>query len=63
MSLTKSFAKGKWLMKLHGYDLLGQVSSLRYSINAQGRTETWTNSMRRYAMLTISYRFTQKPKK
>ncbi len=62
-TLTKSFAKGKWLMKLRGYDLLGQVSSLRYSINAQGRTETWTNSMRRYAMLTISYRFTQKPKK
>ena len=30
---------------------------------AQGRTETWTNSMRRYALLTISYRFTQKPKK
>ena len=46
-----------------GYDLLGQVSSLRYSINAQGRTDTWTNSMRRYALLTVSYRFNQKPKK
>ena len=62
-SLTKSFKQGRWVMKLRGYDLLGQVSSLRYSINAQGRTETWTNSMRRYALLTISYRFTQKPKK
>ena len=62
-SVTKSFKQGKWVMKLCGYDLLGQVSSLRYSINAQGRTETWTNSMRRYALLTISYRFTQKPKK
>ena len=50
-------------MKLRGYDLLGQVSSLRYSINAQGRTETWTNSMRRYALLTVAYRFSQKPKK
>ena len=50
-------------MKLRGYDLLGQVSSLRYSINAQGRTETWTNSMCRYALLTVSYRFSQKPKK
>ena len=62
-SLTKSLAKGRWVLKLRGYDLLGQVSSLRYSINAQGRTETWTNSMRRYAMLTASYRFSQKPKK
>ena len=61
-SLTKSFQQGKWLLKLRGYDLLGQVSNLRYNINAQGRTETWTNSMRRYALLTVSYRFSQKPK-
>ena len=62
-ALTKSFKAGTWVLKLRGYDLLGQVSSLRYSINAQGRTETWTNSMRRYAMLTVSYRFTKTPKK
>ena len=62
-SLTKSFHQGKWLVKLRGYDLLGQVSNLRYNINAQGRTETWTNAMRRYALLTVSYRFSQKPKK
>ena len=61
-SLLKSFKQGKWLLKLKGYDLLGQVSNLRYGINAQGRTETWTNSMRRYALLTVSYRFSQKPK-
>ena len=62
-ALTKSIHKGQWVIKLRGYDLLGQVSNLRYAINAQGRTETWTNSMRRYALLTISYRFSQKPKK
>ena len=62
-SLTKSFQQGKWVVKLRGYDLLGQVSNLRYNIGAQGRTETWTNSMRRYALLTISYRFSHKPKK
>ena len=50
-------------MKLRAYDLLGQVSNIRYSISAQGRTETWNNALRRYAMLTVSYRFTQKPKK
>ena len=62
-SLSKSFKAGRWLLKLRGYDLLGQVSNLRYSVNAQGRTETWTNAMRRYAMLTVSYRFSQKPNK
>jgi hypothetical protein len=62
-TLTKSFKEGQWLLKLRGYDILGQVSNLRYSINAQGRTETWTNSMRRYALLTVAYRFSQKPKK
>lgn len=62
-ALTKSIHKGQWVIKLRGYDLLGQVSNLRYAINAQGRTETWTNSMRRYALLTVSYRFSQKPKK
>ena len=61
-SLAKSFHQGKWVVKLRGYDLLGQVSNLRYNINAQGRTETWTNAMRRYALLTVSYRFSQKPK-
>ncbi len=61
-SLTKSFKSDKWLLKLRGYDLLGQVSNIRYNINSQGRTETWTNSMRRYALLTVSYRFSQKPK-
>ena len=62
-SLTKSLAKGRWVAKLKAYDLLGQVSNLKYHVNAQGRTETWTNSLRRYVLLSVSYRFSQKPKK
>ena len=62
-TLTKSLMKGHWVLKLRAYDLLGQISNLRYSINAQGRTETWTNSMRRYVLFSVSYRFSQKPKK
>ena len=62
-SLTKSFHQGQWVVKLRGYDLLGQVSNLQYYISAQGRTETWTNALRRYALLSVSYRFSQKPKK
>lgn len=62
-SLTKSFKAGRWVMKLRAYDLLGQVSNLRYYISASGRTEIWNNSLRRYALLTLSYRFTRTPKK
>ena len=62
-TLTKSIMQGKWVFKLRGYDLLGQVSSLQFWVSSQGRTEYWNNSMRRYAMLTVSYRFSQKPKK
>ena len=62
-TLTKSFHQGQWLLKLRGYDLLSQVSSLNCYVDSQGRTETWTNSMRRYALLTVSYRFSKKPKK
>ena len=62
-SLTKSLKKGRWVLKLRAYDLLGQVSNLRYRINAQGRTETWTNSLRRYVLFSVSYRFSKKPKK
>ena len=52
-SLTKSLSKGRRVFKLRGYDLLGQVSNLRYSINAQGRTETWNNVLRRTALPII----------
>lgn len=62
-TLTKSIKQGRWVFKLRGYDLLRQVSNVQYYISSQGRTEWWTNSMRRYALLTVSYRFSQKPKK
>ncbi|MBR6016239.1 MAG: hypothetical protein IK067_03790, partial [Prevotella sp.] len=62
-TLTKSIKQGRWVFKLRGYDLLRQVSNVQYYISSQGRTELWTNSMRRYALLTVSYRFSQKPKK
>ncbi len=62
-TLTKSWRQGRWVAKLKGYDLLGQVSHWQYRVNAQGRYETWTNNMRRYVLLSLAYRFTLKPKK
>ena len=62
-TLTKSWKKGRWIAKLKGYDILGQVSQWQYWVNAQGRTEQWTNNMRRYVLLSLAYRFSLTPKK
>ena len=62
-SLTKSILKGKLLFSLYAYDILGQISNHTYRLDAQGRTETWTNTIPRYAMLNISWRFNKNPKK
>ena len=60
--LTRSFIKGKLTAKLQAFDLLHQLSSTQYNVNAQGRTETWQNCIPRYLMFTLAYKFTQKPK-
>lgn len=62
-TLTKSWKKGRWVAKLKGYDLLGQVTHWQYSVNTQGRYEAWTNNMRRYVLLSIAYRFSLTPQK
>ncbi len=54
---------GKWLVMLDGFDLLRQLSNVTYNVNAQGRTETFTNVLPRYALLHIQYRFDVHPKK
>jgi hypothetical protein len=62
-TLSKSFLGGKLTTKIEAVDLLAQVSQVRYEINAQGRTETWVNSLPRYVMLHLIYRFQILPKK
>ncbi|MCX4331097.1 MAG: outer membrane beta-barrel protein [Muribaculaceae bacterium] len=60
-SIQKTILKGALTFKLHAVDILGQLSTVNYYVNAQGRYEYWTNSLPRYAMLTISYRFNYTP--
>ena len=62
-SLSRSFFKGKLTARLMTFDILHQLSSTQYSVNAQGRTETWHNCIPRYALLTLSYKFQKMPKK
>ncbi|MBQ7966844.1 MAG: hypothetical protein IJ290_02890 [Bacteroidaceae bacterium] len=61
--LSKSILKGNLTFIADGFDLLGQLSNIRYSVNAQGIQETWHNVMPRYAMLHVVYRFNKQPKK
>lgn len=61
--LSRSFFKGALTAKVQAYDILKQISSKRYDVNAQGRTESWYNNIPRYAMFSLAYKFTQKPKK
>ena len=61
-TLTKSWKQGRWTAKVKGYDLLGQVSQWHYYVGSTGRTETWTNNMRRYVLFSLAYRFSVIPK-
>jgi hypothetical protein len=61
--LTKRLIKDKLYLSLKAFDLLGQISKHTFFVNEHGRTETWNNSIPRYAMLTMSWRFNSPPKK
>lgn len=62
-SLSKVMLRGNLTFKLDAVDILGQISQVSHALNAQGRTETWTNTMPRYVMLHLIWRFQVIPKK
>ena len=61
--LARTLFKEKLTLKLTAFDLLHQLSSKQYGVNAQGRTETWNNCIPRYLMLSAIYKLNIKPKK
>ncbi|MBQ8047922.1 MAG: outer membrane beta-barrel protein [Prevotella sp.] len=61
-SVSKAFAKGKVVAKLTAFDIFHNTTTTDYSINAQGYTETWHNSIPSYALLTLAYKFQKMPK-
>ena len=61
--LSKRFLHGNLICMLDGFDLLSNLSNIRRTINAQGRTETWNNVTPRYALLHVVYRLNKQPKK
>lgn len=60
--LAKSILHGNLTFALDGFDILGQLSNVRLTMNSQGRTETRYNTLPRYAMLHIIYRLNIQPK-
>lgn len=61
--LSKSVMHGNFTFALAGYDILGDISNLNYSVNMQGVTETWQNAIPRYGMLRVIYRLNKQPDK
>ena len=61
--LTKRMCKGKLMIQLDGFDLLGNLSSVHRSINAQGKAETYYNVIPSYALLHLVWKFSKRPKK
>lgn len=60
--LARALFKGKLVVMVDGFDILGQLSNVTRTINAQGRTETYTNVLPRYGLLHVIYKFQKVPK-
>ena len=59
--INRSFLGGNILVTLRGFDLLRQLSNIEYYVNPHGRTESSTNSIPRYIMFSILWKFNVNP--
>ena len=62
-SVSQPFLKGKLIARIEAFDILHQLSNTQYTVNAQGRTETWYHSLPHYVMLHLVYHWNKNPKK
>ena len=60
--MAKKLLKGNLTLMFDGFDLLGNLSNVRRTINAQGRTETFYNVIPSYGLLHAIYRLNKQPK-
>lgn len=58
--IAHSLLKNRLTLRLQAFDLLHQLASKQYSVNAQGRTESWTNCIPRYLMLSAIVKLSKK---
>ncbi len=62
-SISQPLFKGKLIARIEAFDLLHQLSSTQYDINAQGRIVTMYRSLPHYVMAHLVYHFNKNPKK
>lgn len=62
-SISQPFLKGKLIARIEAFDLLHNLSSTQYEVNAQGRTETWYRSLPHYVMAHVVYHWNKNPRK
>ena len=62
-SVSQPFFKGKLIARIEAFDLLHQLSNTQYTVNAQGRTETYYRSLPHYVMFHAVWHFNKNPKK
>lgn len=61
-SASWHWKKARLTFALDGYDLLHQIKAVSQFVDAFGRTESWSNTVPRYAMLRIRYHLDLSPK-
>lgn len=61
--LSRSFCKGWFIVMVDGFDILGNLNNVTRTLNAQARTEVYTNVLPSYVMFHAVYRFNVMPKK
>ncbi len=61
-SASWHWKKARLTFALDGYDLLHQIKAVSQYVDAFGRTESWSNTLPRYAMLRIRYHLDLSPK-
>ncbi|MDE6393838.1 MAG: hypothetical protein K2K77_00730, partial [Duncaniella sp.] len=58
-----ALGKGRWVITADAFDLLHQLTNVSYAVSATGRSVVYTNTIPRYMILTVQYRFNHNPKK
>ena len=62
-SLSKGVMNNNLTFTIEAFDILHQLSNIRYELNGMGRTETWVNCIPRYLMFKARYRLNIQPRK
>ncbi len=60
--LSRPICHGNFVLSVDAFDLLHNLTNVRYYVNAQGRSEEITNVIPSYALLRLAYKFKGKNK-